>query len=83
MSSVITSVSTRVASRYLSIFGIRVVADCKRFIDETPEENEMPKRRLCTQPFFYTAQNVMGGAEAERKHSGAACMDRDPLDSEL
>jgi peptidoglycan hydrolase-like protein with peptidoglycan-binding domain len=55
----------RVAQRYLNLFGLSVVADCNRLIDEEQSEGAMTKRRLCTQPFLYTAENLMGGAETE------------------
>jgi peptidoglycan hydrolase-like protein with peptidoglycan-binding domain len=55
----------RVAQRYLNLFGLSVVADCNRLIDEEQSEGAMTKRRLCTQPFLYTAENLMGGAETQ------------------
>jgi peptidoglycan hydrolase-like protein with peptidoglycan-binding domain len=55
----------RVAHRYLRLFGISVIADCNRLVDADPSEGPMSKQRLCTQPFLYTAQNLMGGAETE------------------
>ncbi len=53
----------RVAHRYLRLFGLSVIADCNRLIDEDPSEGPITKQRLCTQPFLYTAPNLMGGAE--------------------
>jgi peptidoglycan hydrolase-like protein with peptidoglycan-binding domain len=53
----------RVADRYLKLFGISVIADCNRLIDQDDSEGPMTKQRLCTQPFLYTAPNLMGGAE--------------------
>ena len=53
----------RVADRYLRLFGISVIADCNRLIDQADSEGPMTKQRLCTQPFLYTAPNLMGGAE--------------------
>ncbi len=55
----------RVASRYLNMFGTGVVADCNRLIDVEKTEPAMTKQRKCTQPFLYTADNLMGGAETE------------------
>jgi peptidoglycan hydrolase-like protein with peptidoglycan-binding domain len=55
----------RVAQRYLNIFGLSVVADCNRLIDEDPSEGNISKQRRCTQPFLYTADNLMGGAETQ------------------
>lgn len=55
----------RVASRYRNIFGTSVIADCNRLIDVSPAEGAMSKQRLCTQPFLYTAENLMGGAETQ------------------
>jgi peptidoglycan hydrolase-like protein with peptidoglycan-binding domain len=55
----------RVAHRYLRLFGMSVVADCNRLIDADPSEGALNKQRLCTQPFLYTAQNLMGGAETQ------------------
>jgi peptidoglycan hydrolase-like protein with peptidoglycan-binding domain len=55
----------RVAHRYVNLFGLSVVADCNRLIDEDPAEGEMSKQRLCTQPFLYTAENLMSGAEVQ------------------
>lgn len=55
----------RVASRYLATFGTSVVADCNRLIDTDPSEGPMSKQRKCTQPFLYTADNLMGGAETQ------------------
>jgi immune inhibitor A peptidase M6/putative peptidoglycan binding protein len=55
----------RVAHRYVGLFGLSVVADCNRLIDEDPGEGDISKQRLCTQPFLYTAENLMGGAETQ------------------
>ena len=55
----------RVAHRYLRLFGISVIADCNRLIDFDPSEGPMSKQRLCTQPFLYTQENLMGGAETQ------------------
>jgi peptidoglycan hydrolase-like protein with peptidoglycan-binding domain len=55
----------RVAQRYVRLFGISVVADCNRLIDTDPSEGPMSKQRLCTQPFLYTGEGLMGGAETQ------------------
>src|SRR5262249_46896793 len=55
-----------VATRSLAMFGISVVADCNRLIDEHPEvEGDISNQRRCTQPFLYTSENLMGGAETQ------------------
>lgn len=53
----------QVARRYVVFFGVDVVDDVNANVDEAPTEPEMTKQRLCTQPFLYTADNLMGGAE--------------------
>jgi peptidoglycan hydrolase-like protein with peptidoglycan-binding domain len=55
--------SQQVARRYVVLFGIGVVDDVNANVDEAPTEGELTKQRLCTRPFLYTADNVMGGAE--------------------
>ena len=56
----------QVAQRYLAMFGMSVVADCNRLIDEHPDvEGDISNQRRCTQPFLYTEENLMGGAETQ------------------
>ena len=54
----------RVAHRYLRTFGISIVADCNRLIDEDPSEGPLTRQRLCSHPFLYNEDNLMGGAES-------------------
>jgi peptidoglycan hydrolase-like protein with peptidoglycan-binding domain len=53
----------QVARRYVVLFGVDVVDDVNNNIEEVASEGELTKQRLCTQPFLYTADNLMGGAE--------------------
>ena len=55
--------SQQVARRYVAFFGIDVVDDINANVDELATEPELTKQRLCTRPFLYTADNLMGGAE--------------------
>jgi peptidoglycan hydrolase-like protein with peptidoglycan-binding domain len=56
----------QVARRYVVLFGVDVVNDINANVDESESEGSMTKQRKCTQPFLYTADNVMGGAETEQ-----------------
>jgi peptidoglycan hydrolase-like protein with peptidoglycan-binding domain len=53
----------QVARRYLVLFGVDVVADINDNVRQSESEGELTRQRLCTQPFLYTADNLMGGAE--------------------
>jgi hypothetical protein len=53
----------QVARRYVVLFGVGVVDDINNNVQELPSEPELTDQRLCTQPFLYTADNLMGGAE--------------------
>jgi peptidoglycan hydrolase-like protein with peptidoglycan-binding domain len=56
----------QVAQRYLNMFGLSIVADCNRLIDEHSDvEGDISNQRRCTQPFLYTEENLMGGAETQ------------------
>ena len=53
----------QVARRYVVLFGVDVVNDINANIAESDSEGSLTRQRLCTQPFLYTADNLMGGAE--------------------
>jgi peptidoglycan hydrolase-like protein with peptidoglycan-binding domain len=53
----------QVARRYVVLFGVGVVDDINNNVRELASEPELTDQRLCTQPFLYTADNLMGGAE--------------------
>lgn len=53
----------QVARRYVVLFGVDVVNDINNNIAESASEGSLTRQRLCTQPFLYTADNLMGGAE--------------------
>ena len=53
----------QVARRYVVLFGVDVVNDIDANIAESDSEGSLTRQRLCTQPFLYTADNLMGGAE--------------------
>jgi hypothetical protein len=56
----------QVARRYVVLFGVGVVDDINNNVQELASEPELTDQRLCTQPFPYTADNLMGGAETAK-----------------
>jgi hypothetical protein len=60
----------QVRSRYKALFGIDPVQDVNNSVAQFPDEGSLTNQRKITQPFLYTNDNLMGGAEAIDLASG-------------
>lgn len=62
----------QVAGRYRAMFGIDPVRDINNQVASFTDEGPMTNQRRLTQPFLYTNDNLMGGAESEEMNAGKA-----------